>query len=202
MDALRRNVETHPHWPVYRYLDASGNVADLITCYGAFHTAQSVARHLTGACGLKPGDRVVLVYPPGKALCLWQLIWNLFMVFLQVPKWVVYPPGKAFCGCSLEPLHGCFASAKVHAPLLRALGCILLQACMCSVALLTDRRTADVRDLILSQRCACAALARMACARMFCVAAHALTAVRPACYSAPARCAVLEGFSCGVNRLL
>lgn len=65
MDALRRNVETHPHWPVYRYLDAHGNVADMITCYGAFHTAQSVARHLTGACGLKPGDRVVLVYPPG-----------------------------------------------------------------------------------------------------------------------------------------
>jgi acyl-CoA synthetase (AMP-forming)/AMP-acid ligase II len=65
VDALRRNVETHPHWPVYRYLDAQGNVADCITCYGAFATAQSVARFLTTTCGLKPGDRVVLVYPPG-----------------------------------------------------------------------------------------------------------------------------------------
>ncbi len=68
VDALRRNVETHPHWPVYRYLDAQGNVADMITCYGAYHTAQSVAAYLLGPCGLRPGDRVVLVYPPGVCL--------------------------------------------------------------------------------------------------------------------------------------
>lgn len=68
VDALRRNVETHPHWPVYRYLDAQGGVADMITCYGAYHTARSVAAYLLGPCGLRPGDRVVLVYPPGERI--------------------------------------------------------------------------------------------------------------------------------------
>ena len=65
---MRRNLDTHADWPVYRYLDSNGNVADVITCYGAYYTAQNVAAYLTGPCGLRPGDRVVLVYPPGTRL--------------------------------------------------------------------------------------------------------------------------------------
>ena len=70
VDALQRNVDTHPHWPVYRFLDHNGNVADFITCYGAMHAARSVADFLLRSkdkqgLGLKPGDRVALVYPPG-----------------------------------------------------------------------------------------------------------------------------------------
>jgi acyl-CoA synthetase (AMP-forming)/AMP-acid ligase II len=65
VDALARNVRTHPGWPVYRYLDAQGNVADCISCAGAFATAQSVAAFLLGPCGIQPGQRVILLYPPG-----------------------------------------------------------------------------------------------------------------------------------------
>ena len=70
VDALQRNVDTHPHWPVYRFLDHNGNVADFMTCYGANHAARSVADFLLRpkkkrGLGLKRGDRVALVYPPG-----------------------------------------------------------------------------------------------------------------------------------------
>ena len=68
VDALKRNVQIHPHWPVYRFLDDKGKVSDFITCYGALHTAQSVAAWLVDGLGLKPGDRVALVYPPGVLL--------------------------------------------------------------------------------------------------------------------------------------
>ena len=68
VDALKRNVQIHPHWPVYRFLDDKGKVSDFITCYGALHTAQNVAAWLVDGLGLKPGDRVALVYPPGVLL--------------------------------------------------------------------------------------------------------------------------------------
>ena len=58
-------MESHPDWPVYRYLDADGNVAETITCKGALQAAHSVADYLTQHCQLKAGDRVALVYPPG-----------------------------------------------------------------------------------------------------------------------------------------
>ena len=68
VDAMRRNAEARPTWPVYRMLDASGDVADSITCAGAHCVAQAVAAFLTGPAGLKPGDRAVLVYPPGASI--------------------------------------------------------------------------------------------------------------------------------------
>ena len=46
-------------------LDAAGGVQDSITCAGAHHAAQALAAFLTGPAGLRPGDRAVLVYPPG-----------------------------------------------------------------------------------------------------------------------------------------
>ena len=67
INALERNVESHPDWPVYRYLNADGNVTETITCKGALQAAHSVAAYLTQECKLKPGDRVALVYPPGAA---------------------------------------------------------------------------------------------------------------------------------------
>lgn len=67
INALERNVESHPDWPVYRYLDADGNVTETITCKGALQAAHSVAAYLRQDCKLKPGDRVALVYPPGDA---------------------------------------------------------------------------------------------------------------------------------------
>ena len=97
VDALKRNVQIHPHWPVYRFLDSNGNVADFITCYGALHTAQSVAAYLLGPCGLRAGDRVALVYPPGAQFCPTSILSDLMQEFLHIadvhapqfpPKWV------------------------------------------------------------------------------------------------------------------
>ena len=70
INALERNVESHPDWPVYRYLDADGNVTETITCKGALQAAHSVAAYLRQDCKLLPGDRVALVYPPGAALSM------------------------------------------------------------------------------------------------------------------------------------
>ena len=60
--------QSHRAGPLSSAGALQGNVADMITCAGAFHTAQSVARFLLGPCGILPGQRVVLLYPPGQQL--------------------------------------------------------------------------------------------------------------------------------------
>ena len=65
LDALPANVEKHPDKLLYAFLDADGRIAESYT-YGTFmQRTVDIASHISGTCDLDPGDRVLLVYPPG-----------------------------------------------------------------------------------------------------------------------------------------
>ena len=120
-DALRRNAEQRPTWPVYRYLRENGEVADSLTCAGIHHVAQKVAAFLTGPAGLRAGDRAVLVYPPGAP---------------TAAKRPLYTPGVRRAGRShaWEAVHGmiecpCWRASRVLAPPASALVCASARRC-------------------------------------------------------------------------
>ncbi|MGW6727116.1 fatty acyl-AMP ligase [Nocardia sp. NPDC055029] len=62
-DVLRERAHTDPDRVAYRFLDDTGAEADRLT-YAALHTrASAVAAQLRSVC--KPGERALLVFPPG-----------------------------------------------------------------------------------------------------------------------------------------
>ena len=64
-DHLTEHAAEQPDAPLYTYLDGEGRERDTYT-YLAFHErTRHLAEHLKTREGLKPGDRVLLVYPPG-----------------------------------------------------------------------------------------------------------------------------------------
>ena len=54
----------HPHLPLYTWVDDHGRDQVTLTFAQTWEAAVAVAAHLTSQCGLKAGDRVLLVYPP------------------------------------------------------------------------------------------------------------------------------------------
>jgi acyl-CoA synthetase (AMP-forming)/AMP-acid ligase II len=68
LDALERGAAEHPDKCLYAFLDVSGRVRDTYS-YLAFHErTRQLAQHLRDEKGLRRGDRVLLVYPPGLEL--------------------------------------------------------------------------------------------------------------------------------------
>ncbi|HZI03033.1 MAG TPA: fatty acyl-AMP ligase, partial [Archangium sp.] len=54
----------HPELPLYTWVDEHGRDQLTLTFAQTREAAAAVAAHLTSQCGLKAGDRVLLVYPP------------------------------------------------------------------------------------------------------------------------------------------
>jgi acyl-CoA synthetase (AMP-forming)/AMP-acid ligase II/surfactin synthase thioesterase subunit/acyl carrier protein len=54
----------HPELPLYTWVDEHGRDQVTLTFAQTREAAVAVAAHLTSRCGLKAGDRVLLVYPP------------------------------------------------------------------------------------------------------------------------------------------
>jgi len=54
----------HPELPLYTWVDEHGRDQATLTFAQTREAAAAVAAHLTSQCGLKAGDRVLLVYPP------------------------------------------------------------------------------------------------------------------------------------------
>ncbi len=68
IDALEHWVTVHPDKCLYSFLDIDGKERDTYT-YLAFHErTRHLAQHLSLQKGLRRGDRVLLVYPPGLEL--------------------------------------------------------------------------------------------------------------------------------------
>src|SRR5882672_641827 len=68
IDRLEHGAAAHPDKCLYAFLDGSGRVRDTYT-YLAFHErSRHLAQHLLVEKGLRRGDRVLLVYPPGLEL--------------------------------------------------------------------------------------------------------------------------------------
>ena len=65
LDPLRANAEKHPDKLLFAFLDSEGRIAESYT-YNAFvQRTIDIASHIHRAEALEPGDRVLLVYPPG-----------------------------------------------------------------------------------------------------------------------------------------
>ena len=88
IDPLEHGAAEHPDKCLYTFLDDSGRVRDSYT-YLAFHErTRHLAQHLRLEKGLRRGDRVLLVYPPGLELIVAFVACTRIGV-IPVP---VYPP--------------------------------------------------------------------------------------------------------------
>jgi thioester reductase-like protein len=88
IDDLEHGAAVHPDKVLYSFLDVDGRERDTYT-YLAFHErTRHLAQHLGLQKGLRPRDRVLLVYPPGLELIAAFLACTRIGV-IPVP---VYPP--------------------------------------------------------------------------------------------------------------
>ena len=88
IDRLEDGAAAHPDRCLYSFLDVFGREKDAYT-YLAFHErTRHLAQHLVGHNGLRRGDRVLLVYPPGLELIV-ALVACARIGVIPVP---VYPP--------------------------------------------------------------------------------------------------------------
>ena len=74
------------------YLDGRGNEAEVQTFADVFDCARRIAAYLQREMGLRPGDRAVLLYPPGQEFIL-AFVGCVVAGVVAVP---VYPP-VSFC---------------------------------------------------------------------------------------------------------
>ena len=85
---LELKVEEHPDKLLYAFLDVKGNIKESYTYKEFFYRVRSIASHLYAIAALKPGDKVLLVYPPGlEMICAFFACVKLGVI--PVP---VYPP--------------------------------------------------------------------------------------------------------------
>ncbi len=90
LDSLRANADKHPDRLLYAFLDADGRTTQSYD-YGTFvQRTSDIASHFHDSYPLQPGERVLLVYPPGL-----EMICALFacarLGLIPVP---VYPPSS------------------------------------------------------------------------------------------------------------
>ena len=85
---LDLKVEEHPDKRLYAFLDGKGNIKESYTYKEFSYRVRSIASHLYAIAALKPGDKVLLVYPPGlEMICAFFACVKLGVI--PVP---VYPP--------------------------------------------------------------------------------------------------------------
>ncbi|MDP6700329.1 MAG: AMP-binding protein, partial [Candidatus Latescibacteria bacterium] len=91
-------VQEHPDKLLYSFLDIKGNVKESYTYKEFFCRVKSIASHLYAIGALKPGDKALLVYPPGlEMICAFFACVKLGAI--PVP---VYPPSAKGFHASAE----------------------------------------------------------------------------------------------------
>ena len=88
MKELETRVQKHPEKLLYCFLDIKGHVKESYTYQEFFDRVGRIASHLYATRTFKPGDRAILVYPPGlEIICAFFACIKLGVI--PVP---VYPP--------------------------------------------------------------------------------------------------------------
>ena len=64
-DPLRANAEKHPDKLLYAFLDSEGRITESYSYEALLQRTTDIASHIHHTQPLTPGDRVLLVYPPG-----------------------------------------------------------------------------------------------------------------------------------------
>ena len=93
LDPLYRCREQHPERLLYEFLDRHGNTAESYTYAEFLRRTTDIAAHIQSAARLEPGERVLLLYPPGlEMICAFFACVRLGLI--PVPA---YPPtGRSF----------------------------------------------------------------------------------------------------------
>lgn len=78
------------------YLDGKGNELEVQSFSDVFDCARRIGAYLQREMGLRPGDRAVLLYPPGQEFIL-AFMGCIFAGVVAVP---VYPPVRT-CRCGV-----------------------------------------------------------------------------------------------------
>ena len=85
---LEVRVKQNPNKLLYAFLDINGNVKQSYTYSEFLNRTDSIASHIYENYNLKPGDRILLAYPPGlEIICAFFACVKLGLI--PVP---VYPP--------------------------------------------------------------------------------------------------------------
>ena len=102
-------MSEHPDKLLYAFLDIKGNVKESYTYKGFYHRTNNIASFIHSTTALKPGDRVLLAYPPGlEIICAFFACVRLGLI--PVP---VYPPSaRGFDGC-LKKFEASFDIARL-----------------------------------------------------------------------------------------
>lgn len=85
---LDYTVERLPEKRAVTYVDGKGKEISNVSYRETQQFAQRIAAYLQRECGLRPGDRAVLLYPPGQEFLL-AFLGCLYAGVVAVP---VYPP--------------------------------------------------------------------------------------------------------------
>lgn len=107
-----RLADIRPDAPLYAWADERGRIIEQVTRRRAIARAGRIAEDLRDA-GHRPGDRVLLVYPPGLAF-VWALLGCLAAGLVPVPA---YPPHPAKGAEDIERLAKIAADAGCRAAL-------------------------------------------------------------------------------------
>ena len=93
LDPLYRRIEGHPDRLLYAFLDRHGNTTESYTYAEFLRRTTDIAAHIQGTASMEPGERVLLLYPPGlEMICAFFACARLGLI--PVPA---YPPaGRGF----------------------------------------------------------------------------------------------------------
>lgn len=101
LDPIRANAEHHPDRLLFAFLDSGGRTTESYTYEAFLRRTGAVASHFHEALPLEPGDRVLLVYPPGL-----EMIAALFactrLGLIPVP---VFPPSSHGFAAALHKMN-------------------------------------------------------------------------------------------------
>ena len=93
LDPLYHCIEQHPERLLYAFLDRHGETTESYTYAEFLRRTTDIAAHIQSAARLEPGERVLLLYPPGlEMICAFFACVRIGLI--PVPA---YPPtGRGF----------------------------------------------------------------------------------------------------------
>jgi acyl-CoA synthetase (AMP-forming)/AMP-acid ligase II len=90
LDPLRAHAEKHPEKPLFSFLDFDGRPTQSYSYEAFLQRTGDIASHIHATHPIEPGERVLLVYPPGlEMICAFYACVRLGLI--PVP---VYPPSS------------------------------------------------------------------------------------------------------------
>ncbi len=101
LDPIRANAEMHPDRLLFAFLDSDGRTTQSYTYEAFLRRTSAIAAHFHDTLPLEPGERVLLVYPPGLEMIA-ALFACIRLGLIPVP---VYPPSSHGFAAALHKMN-------------------------------------------------------------------------------------------------